>query len=305
MEAKGHKNYRIGSYLLTSTKTKQQRKGVPSTSIDSLRVRGMEAKGHKNYRIGSYLLIGFASLLLLAALLPKGWDYVQGLLLILSTTCFIGGAFLFALGGDEVIEARLAGQLSVQGIATLRHIVRDQGGSGAAIFLPSDSDDGKVVQFIPTSSQGRPSVGCQDRVTYCNGASRTLVPPLAAPILEDLKRDNALVIPSEYALLMGAIREVCEDLLSVADNVDIQSEGEVVSLKLHNYLLFSGCASLREASPDLCVLCPCSICSLIACMIAEGLKCEVSLNQITLDESDHSLHIEVSYITTNGASISD
>lgn len=255
----------------------------------------MTANRYNRYRIGSYLLVGFAALLFLAVQLAHPRD-LQNPLLMLSATSFIGGAFLFSLGGDASIDARLASRLSLQGISALGGIIRDLGGSGAAVFLPPEGEGGKVMQFIPTQPRCRSLLGDGGGFACHDGSTGTLSRPLAAPILEDLRRDDALVLPSEYGLLAGAIREVCEDLLSVADRVEIRRDGDVVLVRLHNYLLFPGCASLREVSPEFCTLSPCSICSLIACMMAEGLACEVSLDGVTLDDRAGSHRMELRYV---------
>jgi len=254
----------------------------------------MKADRYNRYRIGSYLLMGFGALLLFAALFMDIWEFTHYMLLMLSSTCFIGGVFLFVLGRDEPLNSKFVNRLSTQGISTLGQIIRDQCNYGTALILPTDSKEGRIMQSIPTlNSNGRPARGGHEFV-YCDGGTRTLIVPLAAPILEDLKRDNDLTLPSEYSLLMGAIREVCEDTLSVTDRMDIQREGDRVVFTLHNYLLYSGCASLHAASPEFCVLCPCSICSLIACMLAEGLGCGVSLTRTVLDNADRSLRVELS-----------
>lgn len=259
--------------------------------------------GYKNYRTGAYLLIGFAVLLLLAALLTDRWGSLHSLLLMLSTTTFIGGAFLFALGGDDPVRATVAGQFSLQGISTLGGIIRDRGGHGTAVFLPPKSEDGAVMQFIPTARSSGSYTGGADGSALCNGGSGILIEPLAGSMLEDLKRDNNLVLPTEYALLAGAVREVCEDLLSVADQVEVQREGDVVTVTLQNYRFFSGCISRREASPESCALCPCSVCSLIMCMMAEGLGCEVRLQQADLDEGERSVRMGISCSARDSAGV--
>lgn len=260
----------------------------------------MEMDRYKRYRISSYFLIGVAVLILLAVLYTDPLGYMQNPLLMLSVTSLIGGVFLFALGGGESVDARLASRLSLQGIPALGRILRDLGGNGAAVFLPPDSPDGKVMQFIPTQPVSGRFFRDGGGFAYHNGNTGTLSPPLAGPVVDDLKRDSDLVLSSEYSLLMGAIREVCEDILSIADRVDIRRDGDTVIFNLHNYLLYSGCASLREESPEFCILCPCSICSLIACMIAEGLKCEVSLNCVTLDDTGRSPRLGIRYTLKGG-----
>ena len=265
---------------------------------------GVKMNGHNHYRIGSYFLIGLAALFVLAALLTDPQGYLESPILMLSATSFIGGFFLFALGADESINAGLASQLSMQGIPALNHIIRDMGGYGAATFLPPDSEDGRVMQFVPTRPNCRPYLGDGGGFAYHNGSTGTLSPPLTGSILDTLKRDNDLTLPSNYSPLMGAIREVCEDLLSITDRVEIRRTDDKVTFTLHNYLLLPGCASLREVSPESCSLCPCSICSLIACMIAEGLKCEVNLDQVTLDDTGRSPRMDIQYTLTPGTEIS-
>lgn len=260
---------------------------------------------YNHYRIGSYFLIGFAPLLILAALLTDPIGYLQSPFLMLSATSFIGGSFLFALSGDKSIDAWLASMFSVQGISALGRMIRDQGGCGAAVFLPSENKEGGVMQFTPIRADCRTDVTDEGQLAYHNGNTGTLTPALAAPLLEKLKQDNDLTLPKDYSHLMGAIREVCEDLLSIADQVDIKREGNTATFNLHNYLLLSGCISLRKASPDICVLYPCSICSLIACMITEGLGCEVSLHRVTLDDTGRSPFMSLQYTLMAGTEVPD
>jgi len=264
----------------------------------------MKVNGLSSYRLGFYFLIGFAALLALIAVLTEEprW-YLESPLLMLSASSVIGGIFLFALDENKVIDARLASRLSMQGIPALGHTIRDLGGHGTAIFLPPATEGGAVMQFIPTRFAGEPLQRDGGGLTYHQGSMGALSSPLASPIIEDLKRDNDLILPSEYNLLMRAICEVCEDVLSIANRVEIRREGDVVTFDLHNYLLRPGCASLREASPGLCVLCPCSICSLIACMIAEGLKCEISLDKVTQDDTGQTPIMSISYTLKRDARV--
>ncbi len=265
----------------------------------------MRVTKYNRYTIGVYLLIGFAPLFILAALLMDPEGYLQSPFLMLSATCLIGGVFLFALGRGDFVDAQLASRFSMQGIPALDNTILVLGGNRAAIFLPPDSNEGSVMQFIPIQSNYRVSRGDEGVLIYHDGSVGTLHPPLAAPILDDLKRDNDLILPHEYSRLTGAIREVCEDLLSVVDRVEVRREGDTVTFDLHNYLFLPTCISRREASSTSCMLCPCSICSLIACMISEGLGCEVNLSQVVLDETARSPFMRVHYIFAKGAEVPD
>lgn len=263
----------------------------------------MKAHGYNRYKTGSYLLIGFALLLALAAWLTDPGRYLQSPLLMLSATGFIGGIFLFALDGEPAVSARMASRLSMQGIPVLDRIIREQGCSGPAIILPPGGEGGRVMQFIPARSSCRPLTENRSGLTCYNGNTGILGPPLAGPLLDDLKRDSDLTLPGEEILLMGAVREVCEDLLSVADRVDARREGNSIIFNLHNYLLLPACVALREERDGFCTLCPCSICSLIACMLAEGLNCAVSLHQVTLDGTDRSTCMRLHYTLAAGTGV--
>jgi len=263
---------------------------------NSVLVKDVLVKRCDRYRLSSFILIGFAALLFFAVLLTDPLGIMRNSFTLLSATSFIGGAFLFALGGGRSVDARLAGWLSMQGISTLGHIIHDLGGHGAAVFLPPNGEGGEVMQFIPTQPASQSFLGDGGGFACHNGITGTLYRPLAGPMIEVLKREDGLTLPSEYSLLMVAVREVCEDVLSIADRVDVRQEGDTVTFTLHNYLLFPGCASLRERPSELCALCPCSICGLIACMVAEGLKCEVCLDQVILDDTSRSHCMQISYI---------
>lgn len=255
----------------------------------------MEVMRHTKYRIGSSLLIGLAFLLIFAAMLNDWQLQSFYLLLMLSATGFIGGAFLYAIGGDEHTAADLlASQISLQGSFAAGRPVHKMCGFGKAIFLPPDGEDGKVMQFVPAQKSRGWFAADTDVFPYRHNSRGTLISPPAISILEDLKRDSDLVLPSTFPLLMGAIREVCEDVLFLTDRADMHRDGDMLAVTLKNYRFFSGCASHREASPECCEVYPCATCSLIACIIAESRNCRVSIGRVTLDSADRSLRLALS-----------
>jgi hypothetical protein len=67
-----------------------------------------------------------------------------------------------------------------------------------------------------------------------------------------------------------------------------------MTITLHGYRLFSGCSEIQSVSPKICTMSPCPTCSLIACIIAQGLQHQTSPEQVFLDAGDRSISLIVS-----------
>jgi len=255
----------------------------------------------KKSRAPAYSFMLFGSLLLALALLTDQPIDVRYILILVGATGFFSGGFLVALGSDRPVEAGLAGEIAAGGALATGTLVHALGGRGNAIFLPPDNEHDRVMQWIPAPASGGMAVmGPGSIFVHRNGIQGIRITPLAGSLVARLKGEYGLVLPAESGLMTGAIREVCEDVLPVARRVDAHTDGDRFVVMLHGYQLSSGCASVHASSPERCLLCPCSTCSLIVCMIAEGLGREVVLERIVLDSAGRSLRVELSCIPGTG-----
>jgi hypothetical protein len=252
-------------------------------------------------RTPAYIFMIFGSLLLALALLTNLPIDVRNILILVGATGFFSGGFLVALGSNRPVEAELAGEIAAGGALATGSLVHALGGRGNATFLPPDNEHDRVMQWTPApAAEGMGLMGSGDIFVHRNGTRGIRITPLAGSLIARLKGEYGLVLPAESGLMTGAIREICEDVLPVARRVDAHTDGDRFVVMLHGYQFSSGCASVHESSPELCLLCPCSTCSLIACMIAEGLGREVVLDRIVLNSAGRSLRVELSCIPGNG-----
>jgi hypothetical protein len=91
------------------------------------------------------------------------------------------------------------------------------------------------------------------------------------------------------AALLEMIREVGEDVLEVADRVTAQQGSSTITVTLDGYRLIRGCMAVSAESPKCCTANPCPVCSLIACLLAEGLKETLLVEHCSADPDRQSV----------------
>jgi hypothetical protein len=163
-------------------------------------------------------------------------------------------------------------------------------------YLPPEREGDTVLQFVPESTlmQGKEQVD----VAYIGGRpvrGRYLVPS-GMQLFEMLKRSYALRLPVREEAVLTAIQEVCEDVIEVADRVIPARREGYILIELQNYRLISICTDLKADFPVCCRVHPCPICSLIACMLAEGLGLVCTLEHVHIEPEAHSITLYFVFI---------
>lgn len=224
---------------------------------------------NSTFRAALLLLSAAVAALLLATVSGRG-DLTTAVLVLSGFGCFVTGVFLFALSKKESLDPSVTALLPVQGTITVATLIADLGVQGDARFLPPDEDD-RVLEVIPSGP--KVPVHVTEATSYCMTpeGDAVVVTPLCAPLLSYLRTTASFEVPDEAEPLCEAIREVIEDGLELAAAASVQFDGENLVVDLTDFALIAGCRQVRAASPKCCTMVGCPVCSLIACIAAEGL----------------------------------
>jgi hypothetical protein len=247
---------------------------------------------YNDYSLGSFTLIATAAIVLLTVALTNRGDLTSATLTLAGIACFTGGIFLLTFSKDDPIDATISSLLLVPGTTTISRLCADLGIQGNAWFIPSEKG---IQQFIPAGDLRNLPDTAQD-FSYSIGASDcgVLIPPAGMPLLTLLKRDHALILPRGEIQLLEGIESTFEHTLELADHVKVRRAGENILVDLIGYRLFDGCLAVQSASPKCCTLSPCPVCSLTACLLAEGLLRTVTIDRTTINRKDRSVHMVLS-----------
>jgi|GEM_PF-982275 hypothetical protein len=156
-------------------------------------------------------------------------------------------------------------------------------------YLPPEREGDAVLQFVPAPATGTPQQASD--VAYIGGkpVRGQYRVPSGMQLFEMLKRSYSLRMPVREEDVLTAIQEVCEDVIEVADRViPVRRDGYVL-IELQNYRLLSICTDLKQDFPVCCRVHPCPICSLIACMLTEGLGLTCSLEHVHVEPDARSI----------------
>jgi len=210
---------------------------------------------------------------------------------LVGVVCVFAGAVV--LNSARGISAKtLQEALNVGGSVDCRALPRDS----MTYYLPPEREGDAIMQFIPASATSSPQESRD--VAYIGGkpVNGAYVVPSGMQLFEMLKRSYSLRLPVREADVLTAIQEVCEDVIEVADRViPVRREGYIL-IELQNYRLLSICTELKQDFPVCCRVHPCPICSLIACMLTEGLGLTCSLEHVHVEPDARSITLYFVFI---------
>ena len=222
------------------------------------------------YTIAAILLVETAVVLIALALFINTTESTTVALVIAGMICAISGIFTLIFSGDEPVDPRLIGILPAQGSINLSRIMHHFGIRGKAHFLPPTvTGENRVMQFNPTSTD-KVSVGSTSGSFRESGPPGLVTIPSSDLLIQDLKKNNALVIPDNEENITQLLRETIEDVLKLAPRVSARWSGTTVTLTFHDYPSIYGCNVIARSSRDYCSMNPCPVCSLCGALIAQG-----------------------------------
>ena len=239
----------------------------------------MKLKMPDKYSIAAILLVETAVVLIGLALFINTGESTTVTLVIAGMICAITGIFTLIFSGDEPVNPRLLGILPAQGSINLSRIMHHFGIRGKAHFLPPPvTGETRVMQFNPTSTE-MVSVGSAPGSFRESGPPGLVTTPSSDLLIQDLKKNNALVIPNNEENITQLLRETIEDVLKLSPRVSARWSGSTVTITLHHYPSLYGCNVIARSSPDYCGMNPCPVCSLCGALIAEGRDKVVTLER--------------------------
>ena len=210
---------------------------------------------------------------------------------LVGVVCVFAGAVV--LNSARGISAKtLQEALNTGGSVDCRALPRDS----ITYYLPPEREGDGIMQFVPAPATASPQESKD--VAFIGGKSvhGQYRVPSGMQLFEMLKRSYSLRLPVREEDVLTAIQEVCEDVLEVADRVvPVRREGYVL-IELQNYRLLSICTELKQDFPVCCRVHPCPICSLVACMLTEGLGLTCSLEHVHVEPDARSITLYFVFI---------
>lgn len=241
--------------------------------------------------LSSYILITVAALLLLVVAITDRRDITSASVVISAMILFLCGIFLFTFSKQDSIDDHISSLIPVQNHINFCTIISELGIMGNSWILPPHKTGKEcIMQFIPVSTY---SGGTLQGDIFVSGEEGTgvLVQPTGQTLISDLRKNARLVIPDSEEEVLHLIKETGEELLEIAETVNVQKTGEGFSIILDNYLLVDGCRRITTESPACCTLNPCAICSLFGTILTEGLNQAVMVERCRPDKKKNRVEI--------------
>lgn len=248
------------------------------------------------YLISSSILILLAVLYLGVVSLTDRRDMTSAMVIICATILFLTGILLFTFSRPESLDNEVVSLLAAQGNLNLCRVAADLGISGNACFLPTiRTGEEEVMQLMPVTGYSGGSVSGDSFVSGPGGAG-ILIPPSGRPLLHHLKKNNLILIPGDREGLSFLLRELAEEVLEIADSVQVSWGEETLQVRIDGYRLISGCRSITRESPACCTMNPCPFCSLLAICIGEGTAQPVRVDSCRPEQGRDTVHLTLTLL---------
>lgn len=253
---------------------------------------------HDDPTFAALVLFAAAALIMIVVALTNRGDITSATLVLGSVSTFIAGIFLLTFAKEEPLDIRFTSLLPVQGTLDIARICADLGLQGNAHMVPAadETAEPSVTQVVPVA--GYRPLAPADGYSFVTGrdGSGVVITPLGYPLLRMLEESSDLRLPGDEEEVLAAIKEVCEEVLEVAARVDAERAGDSIVVELSEFRLLQSCRAVRKESPKACMICPCPICSLIACMLAKGTGKVCTIEQVTVEPGSGTLRLILSVV---------
>lgn len=254
------------------------------------------------YQKGALILFVIAIIALLIAGLTHHNDITGAALVVSGIFCFITAILFFTLAKDEYTDIALASLLPVGGMIGRCRFLSDLGVEGNSLFFPPKLRNETITQLVPVTNIFIETFNSDYTYQIDKNAPGILVYPQGIPLLTHCIEKGGLNIPENENEVFIALRELFCEYLEIVHDFEINREGMSIIINLKNYLFIRGCIKVREESPKCCTMDPCPICSLILCILSQGLNEPLSLTNITIS-GKKNLEIVISCYKEYSASI--
>lgn len=244
----------------------------------------------KQIRIDEYtstavLLMLAAAAFIIIALVKNRGDSTTAAFVIAGMVLAMTGIFILTFFGAETVDPRLVRSLSLAGSRNVSRIMLHFDIRGEAYFLPARiTGETRVLQFNPISTQRNGVVLMEGSSGETNRDGLMLIPS-CDPLIRELRKKGALVIPNEEEGLTFLLRETIEDFFRLAPRVSVNWQSNFVSIRFHGHPSIDCCKEIAQESGHYCTMNPCPLCSLCGTLIAEGLDRVVIFNKCLIYSS--------------------
>lgn len=260
----------------------------------------MKIRPHNDYVLPGIVLLGASLVLLAVGTLTDRRDMSSATLFLCGVACFLAGIFMLSFSRSEPLDTEVASLLHVAGMLNQCRICADLGVRGDAWFIPPSGREDGIREFIPVQGLEIPDVFPDFSFLTDPRSPGILLAPSALPLLDHLEKKRGLQFPGEETALLLGIREICEDVLEIAERVEIGREGESLVMRVKGYRLYDGCLAVMAQSPKCCTMHPCGICSLVACLLARGFCTPCHIEHVRLEEGQRSIVVVFRSLTAPG-----
>ena len=251
----------------------------------------MKLKIPNKYFAAAILLMVVAAVFIAFAVTTPLGEFITAAFVISGMICAITGIFTLTFSGGEPMDPRLVGILPVQGCMNLCRIATDLGINGNAYFLPPRmTGEARVMQFNPTLRYTGNHVSIQGSFPKTEPTGLVTIPS-CDPLIRDMRKKNALIIPDSEKPLTRLLQETVTDYFEFAPRVSIRWHADSVTVTLHRYRFIAGCQFIVQESPGCCLKNPCPLCSLCGALLAEGTNKVVALEQCSLSPSLRDINL--------------
>ena len=249
------------------------------------------------YSTAAILLIGAAAFFIDLALLTNSGDITSSVYVISGMICAITGIFSLTFTWTEPVDPRLIGILPVQGCINLCCVIHLLGISGNAHFRPPRvTGEARVMQFNPTLPYKGSTVSAKESFPK-TGPEGLVIVPSCDPLIRELRRRNALVIPNNEEKLTQLLHESISEIFEFAPRVSVRWHGSMVTITFQRYRFIAGCKFIAQESPGCCTRNPCPVCSLCGALISEGTTKVVMLDQCSVSSSSQDVNAVFSIVS--------
>ena len=237
------------------------------------------------YSIAALLFLSAAGVLIAIGLSTNFSEFIIAAFVVSAAACIMTGIFILTFSGFEPVDARLVGLLTAQWCKNICYMESDLGITGNAYFLPPRiTGESRVMQFNPTLTYSGSNVSAKETFTK-TGAAGLVITPSCEPWIQDLRKNNALVIPDKENEMIILLNETISEVLELASRISGSWRDDTVTLTFHNYRFIDGCKAISHESEEFCSMNPCPVCSLCGALIAEGKNRVVTVDHCEINSS--------------------
>ena len=152
------------------------------------------------------------------------------------------------------------------------------------------------MQFNPTLPYNGDPISAKESFPKTGPAGLVTIPS-CDPLIQVLRKRNALVIPNNEEHVTQLLNESIGEILEFAPRVSVRWHDRTVTITLQQYRFIAGCTLIAQESPGCCTRNPCPACSLCGALISEGTNKVVALDNCSVSASSRDVNAVFSLVS--------